>query len=64
MAISDAIMEKDFCIRPTMGSDELPTGGRYPVDETSEGYAVVHILDQLLTKDPKQRITMEGLKVS
>ena len=46
-----------------MGYDRVPTGGRHPVDEDSEGGIVIHLLDHCLTKDAYMRITLDEVKV-
>ncbi|KAK0469532.1 other/CAMKK/ELM protein kinase [Desarmillaria tabescens] len=46
-----------------MGYDRIPTGGRYPTDEHSEGGIVMHLLDHFLAKDVKLRITLSEVRV-
>lgn len=57
-----SICNEDWTADETMGSDRIPTGGRHPI-RGSEGATVIHLLDQLLQKDPKLRITLEEVKV-
>jgi serine/threonine protein kinase len=60
----NSIATEDFEIPPTMGSDQLQTGGRHPSKEDTDGVGVLSILDGLLTKDPSTRLTLVGLKVT
>lgn len=58
------VVTEDFEIPPTMGSDKLPSGGRHPAANFPDGFGVLSILDGLLTKDPRKRLTLTELKVS
>ncbi|OBZ66315.1 Serine/threonine-protein kinase ssp1 [Grifola frondosa] len=62
------IRQQDWDVPPTMGSDRLPTGGRHqrpqPKGQETEGYLVVQLLDRLLQKDARKRITLDQLKVT
>jgi serine/threonine protein kinase len=58
-----AICDDDWEPMETMGSDQIPTGGRYPADEESDGGIVMHLLEHCLEKDPKLRITLDEMKV-
>jgi hypothetical protein len=54
----------DFDVEETMGIDKIPTGGRHHEEgDTSEGAVVVSLLERLLEKDYKKRITLEEVKV-
>lgn len=53
------ICTKDWTVDDTMGRDCIPTGGRHPTDRAS----VIRLLDRMLQKDPKNRITMYEMKV-
>ncbi|KAI0359800.1 kinase-like protein [Trametes cingulata] len=61
------IRSQDWDVPETMGLDQLPTGGRHqrrskwPAEE-SEGYLVVDLLERLLEKDARKRITLEDVK--
>lgn len=61
------IKEEDWDVREVMGLDKLPVGGRRQAKpkkgEETEGYLVVDLLQKFLEKDPKKRITLEGVKV-
>lgn len=58
----NAICNDDWTVPETMGFDRIPTGGRHPTDEDSEGGMVIHLLDHFLTKDPALRITLAEVK--
>lgn len=57
------ICTQDWDVDETMGSDQESTGGRHPKDSKSEGFIILQLLDQMLRKDPKDRITLGELKV-
>lgn len=57
------ICTKDWDVDETMGSEQTQTGGRHPADSESEGYAIVNLLECMLQKDPKERVTLSQLKV-
>ena len=65
--IYNKIKQDDWDVRETMGLDRIPVGGRYQEKpkkgEETEGYLVVDLLQNLLEKDPKKRITLDGVKV-
>ncbi|KAI0080968.1 kinase-like protein [Panus rudis PR-1116 ss-1] len=68
--IYNMIRTEDWDVPETMGSDEMPTGGRHPDWEKAknderyiEGYWAVDLLEKLLTKDVGRRITLDGVKV-
>jgi [calcium/calmodulin-dependent protein kinase] kinase len=47
-----------------MGFDRIPTNGRHPqADDESEGAMVIRILDKMLQKDAKNRMTLDEFKV-
>ena len=47
-----------------MGYDKMPTGGRHPDPDSSEGGAsIIYLLDRFLQKDHKIRITLDQVKV-
>lgn len=56
------IREADWLPGETMGVERVPTGGRFPSDKTSEGYMVMTLLDSLLQKDPRERMTLDELR--
>ncbi len=66
-AIYTSIVEDDWTVLDTMGSDRIPVGGRFqpkpPPGEETEGYLVVSLLDGFFQKDPNKRITLDGVKV-
>lgn len=61
------IKEDEWDVRETMGLDRIPVGGRHQAKpkkgEETEGYLVVDLLQKFLEKDPRRRITLDGLKV-
>lgn len=57
------ICNKDWNPAPTMGFDEMPTGGRHPTQESSESWVINHLLDHLLEKDVRKRMTLPEVKV-
>ncbi|KAF5380408.1 hypothetical protein D9615_004496 [Tricholomella constricta] len=56
------ICTQDWEVDETMGCDQIYTGGRHPIDDKREGPMVVSLLDQMLQKDPKDRLTVSELK--
>ena len=58
------IREADWVPCQTMGVEGIPTGGRRPTDKGSEGYAAMDLLDNLLRKDPRDRMSLDELRVS
>jgi serine/threonine protein kinase len=62
-SLYNSICNNDWAADETMGSDQIPTGGRHPVSEKTEGGMVLHLLDHFLEKDVKLRITLEEVKV-
>ena len=65
--IYQIIRREDWKVDPTMGVDRIETGGRYqrpqPKGQETEGYIAVKLLDGLLEKDARKRITLEQVKV-
>ncbi|KAF8895971.1 kinase-like domain-containing protein [Infundibulicybe gibba] len=59
----NSICNADWTVDYTMGFDQIPTGGRHPANENSEGFIVIHLLDHFLEKDMRLRITLEEVKV-
>jgi len=57
------ICTQDWEVDKVMTVERIPTGGRQPQDPTSDGYAVVLMLDSMLRKDPLMRVTASNLKV-
>ncbi|KAI0775152.1 kinase-like domain-containing protein [Trametes elegans] len=61
------IRSQDWDVPETMGLDQIPTGGRpkrqpkRPLEDT-EGALVVDLLERLLEKDARKRITLEQVK--
>lgn len=62
-SLYNSICNNDWTADDTMGSDRIPTGGRHPIAEDTEGAMVLHLLDHFLEKDVKLRITLEEVKV-
>jgi [calcium/calmodulin-dependent protein kinase] kinase len=62
-SLYNSICNNDWAADETMGSDQIPTGGRHPDSEDTEGGMVLHLLDHFLEKDVKLRITLEEVKV-
>jgi len=56
------ICKSDWKAGETMGVERVLTGGRRPSDPNSEGFVVVNLLDRMLQKHPKDRITIKDLK--
>lgn len=60
------IRKQDWDVRPTMGVDAIVVGGRHqkqqPRGEETEGYLVVKLLQRLLEKDYRKRITLSTLR--
>ncbi|RXW20703.1 hypothetical protein EST38_g5160 [Candolleomyces aberdarensis] len=56
------ICNSDWAVAPTMGADEVPTGGRHP-SSSGPGAAVIFLLDRFLQKDVQNRITLNEVKV-
>lgn len=67
-AIYRSIREDDWVVPDAMGSDHIPTGGRNQPKpkkgKETEGYHLVLLLEGLLQKDPKKRLTLEQTKVT
>jgi serine/threonine protein kinase len=57
------ICTQDWSVDDTMGADKISTGGRHPTDTGSEGFMIVGLLDRMLQKDPRSRITLLEVKV-
>ena len=62
-SLYNSICNNDWAADDTMGSDRIPTGGRHPIAEDTEGAMVLHLLDHFLEKDVKLRITLQEVKV-
>jgi [calcium/calmodulin-dependent protein kinase] kinase len=56
------ICNSDWDVGPTMGADEVPTGGRHP-SPPIPGAPVILLLDRFLQKDVQNRITLDEVKV-
>ena len=66
--IYQVIRWQDWDVQPDMGLDSIPTGGRHPKllqrsPADSEGTLVVDLLEGLLEKDARKRITLDQVKV-
>lgn len=63
-ALFEVIPNEDYEVPPTMGSDEIPTGGRHPGKHTSwEARELGDLLERMLDKNPETRIKLEQIKV-
>ncbi|KAJ8473021.1 hypothetical protein ONZ45_g16451 [Pleurotus djamor] len=56
------ICSQDWDVDETMGAECIPTGGRHPKDPQHEGFAVIKLLDQMLQKDPRRRLSLDQIK--
>ncbi|KAG6916675.1 hypothetical protein DXG01_005899 [Tephrocybe rancida] len=56
------ICTQDWEVDETMGFDRIITGARHSKDLKSEGATIVTLLDQMLQKDPTDRITLSKIK--
>ncbi|KAF6760251.1 other/CAMKK/ELM protein kinase [Ephemerocybe angulata] len=56
------ICTQDWLPDDYMGADRLWTGGRHPQDQSSEAYAVLNLLEEMLQKAPKDRIPLSQVK--
>ncbi|KAG6848787.1 hypothetical protein H0H93_014004 [Arthromyces matolae] len=61
-SLYNSICNLDWPSEVTMCSNRVPTGGRHPKDKHSPGGMVMRLLDRLLQKDPKARITLDEIK--
>jgi [calcium/calmodulin-dependent protein kinase] kinase len=60
----DLIANSDWGVDVTMGFDRVPTHGRPPpAGDESEGAVVMRILDKMLQKDARDRMTLDEFKV-
>lgn len=58
------IANSDWGAEETMGFNRVPTRGRHPrANDESEGAVVMRILDKMLQKDARNRMTLDELKV-
>lgn len=57
------VCTEDWSADETMGADSIATGGRHPKNKGTEGFTVISLLNRMLQKDPRQRITLGELKV-
>ena len=62
-SLYNSICNNDWDTEQTMGFDQIPTGGRHPPDDDSEGSLVISLLSHFLEKDVKQRINLDQVKV-
>lgn len=61
-ALYQVTCNEDWNVDPVMGSDKISTGGRFPKND-SEGTKIIHLLDQMLQKNPKRRVSLSNVKV-
>ncbi|KAF8967854.1 other/CAMKK/ELM protein kinase [Flammula alnicola] len=62
--VYNIICTQEWPMEDYMGADGVPTGGRYPQNTTGDGSRVMHLLDQMLQKSPKHRITLPEIKAN
>lgn len=66
--IYNVIRTEDWDVSDTMGYDHIPVGGRYQdpplLGQETEGYLAVALLERLLEKEVRRRITLDEVKVS
>jgi serine/threonine protein kinase len=58
------ICTQDWTVPERMGFDQIETGGRHPHKRDTEGFIVMKLLNDLLRKDARQRVTLDQVKVS
>ncbi|KAG5350246.1 hypothetical protein C0989_011950 [Termitomyces sp. Mn162] len=63
-SLYNSICNLDWTADQTMCSDLIPTDGRHPSEARAhaQGGMVIRLLDRLLKKDPKVRITLDEVK--
>ncbi|KAG6826378.1 hypothetical protein H0H92_016070 [Tricholoma furcatifolium] len=61
-SLYNSVCNLDWTAEATMCSDRVPTGGRHPKNQNTPGAMVMCLLDRLLKKDPKERITLDEVK--
>ncbi|KII85486.1 hypothetical protein PLICRDRAFT_318088 [Plicaturopsis crispa FD-325 SS-3] len=57
-----AICNKDWDVPETMGADRITTGGRRARGKSSDGAVALKMLERMLQKDVKKRITLDEIK--
>ncbi|KAF8343575.1 kinase-like protein [Amanita rubescens] len=62
-SLYNSICNNDWDAEEMMAFDKIPTSGRHPSDDDSEGSLVIRLLSHLLEKDVTQRITLDEVKV-
>ncbi|KAG6840391.1 hypothetical protein C0991_007021 [Blastosporella zonata] len=62
-SLYNSICNLDWTADEVMCSDRVPTGGRHPSGESTQGSMVISLLDRLLKKDLRDRITLDEVKV-
>jgi SNF1-activating kinase 1 len=59
------IANSDWGVEETMGFDRVATRGRHPrPNDQSEGAIIINILDKMLQKEARDRMTLDEFKVS
>jgi len=58
-----SIVNDDWMPHARMGYDGIPSGGRHPANDGSEGSMAIHLLERCLDKNGKTRITLDEMKV-
>lgn len=65
--IYQIIRRQDWTVDSTMGVDRIETGGRHqrllPKGQETDGYLAMKLLEGLLEKDARKRITLDQVKV-
>jgi len=56
------ICHEDWTTDQYIGADHVPSGGRHPKHPNHEGPGAIILLDQMLQKNPKHRITLSEIK--
>jgi [calcium/calmodulin-dependent protein kinase] kinase len=56
------ICHEDWTTDQYMGADHVPSGGRHPKHPNREGPGAILLLEQMLQKNPKHRITLSEIK--
>jgi len=56
------ICHEDWIVDQYVGADHVPSGGRHPKHPNREGPGAILLLEQMLQKNPKHRITLSEIK--
>ncbi|KIM40182.1 hypothetical protein M413DRAFT_446343 [Hebeloma cylindrosporum] len=58
------ICHEDWTTDQYMGADHVPSGGRHPKHPNREGPGAILLLEQMLQKNPRHRITLPEIKAN